>query len=222
MTSTPAWWDLATKSGFWLLSRIRSSKGPVAFIDESFRSPAENQDSFYILGAVVIPRSKLFDVRAALFEIVGDDYFHATELGRSDQGRMVIRRMAALLARQTKTVLVVIEQLKPSDANAESAREAATRELMRELSEEHIYLNGTVVYEKRLRGSQHARDLRIFKNLKRLKLPGAKLRVIGLASKNEPLLWAPDLACWGFRQAYQEGDPSFFQELTRSAKIIRL
>lgn len=185
-------------------------------------SPAEDHDSFYILGAVIVPRSRLFDLRTKLFEIVGDDYFHATELGRSDKGRMTIRRMAALLARETKSVVVVLEQLKRSDANAESAREVATRELMRELSEEHIYLNGTVVYEKRLRGSQHARDLRIFKNLKRLKLPGGKLRVVGLASKNEPLLWAPDLVCWGFRQAYHEGDPSFFQELTRSAKIIRL
>ena len=213
---------MATSSNFWLLGRIRAAKGPLAFVDESFLSPSEDADTFYILGAVVIEKSKVFAVRKELREIVGDDYFHATEFGRTDYGRMIIRRMAAMLARQTQPILVVLDQLEKKDRDAELARELATRGLWKELAENELYLTGTVIYEGRLRGNQHRQDLRIFRDLKKENLPGSKLRVLGLPTKREPLLWAPDLVCWAFRQAYHEGNPSYFQELTKTTKIIRL
>ena len=198
------------------------AKGPLAFVDESFRSPAESKDSFYILCAVVIPKSKVFSVRDTLSEIVGKRYFHATESGRSDEGQMLIRKMARFLAQETRPVLVVIEQLPKSDRDAEAGRERATRALWKELAENELYLTGTVVYERRMRGAQDASDLRILSSLRRLRLPGSKLNVLGVASKNEPLLWAPDLVAWAFRQAYDDADNSFFGSLTRVSKIIKI
>ena len=191
-------------------------------MDESFRSPSEDKDSFYILCAVVIPKKRIFAVREGIREVVGKGRFHATELGRHDDGRMVIRRLARFLALEVKPVLVVIEQLQNSDRDAERAREMATRALWKELAENELYLTGTVVYERRMRGAQDQSDLRIFNNLKRLKLPGNKLKVLGIATKREPLLWAPDLVAWAFRQAYDEADNSFFSALSRVSKIIRL
>ena len=191
-------------------------------MDESFRSPSEARDSFYILCAVVIPKSKVFAVRNGIREIVGKSYFHATELGRHENGQMLIRKLARYLALEVKPILVVIEQLPKSDRDAEGARELATRALWKELAENELYITGTVVYERRMRGVQDQSDLRIFNSLKRLKLPGNKLKVLGIATKKEPLLWAPDLVAWAFRQAYDDADNSYFSALTRVSKIIRL
>ena len=217
-----AWSGLGTKSSFWLLSRIRAAKGPLAFIDESFMAPSQDPDSFYILGAVVVEKKKVFWLRGQMRELVGDDYFHATEFGRKDYGRQIIRQLADLIARETTPVLVVMDQLQTSDVDAERARAIVTSKMFQELSEKEIYLTGTVVYERRMRSGQHQSDLRIFKSLKRQKLPGNKLKVVGLASKNEPLLWAPDLLCWAFRQAYHSENPSYFQQLKKVAKVIRV
>jgi hypothetical protein len=217
-----AWSGLGTRSSFWLLSRIRAAKGPIAFIDESFMAPRQDPDTFYILGAVVVEKKKVFWLRDQMREIVGDDYFHATEFGRKDYGRQVIRQLADLIARETTPVLVVLDQLHPSDVDAERARAIVTKWMFQELSQNDMYLTGTVVFERRMRSGQHQHDLRIFQEIKRQKLPGNRLRVVGLATKNEPLLWAPDLLCWAFRQAYREDNPSYFQQLKRVAKIIRV
>lgn len=215
------WSGLGTKSSFWLLSRIRAAKGPLAFIDESFMAPSQDPDSFYILGAVVVEKKKVFWLRDQMREVVGDNYFHATEFGRKDYGRKIIRQLADLIARESTPILVVMDQLQTSDVDAERARAIVTKKMFQELSENEIYLTGTVVYERRMRSGQHQSDLRIFQSLKRQKLPGNKLKVVGIATKNEPLLWAPDLLCWAFRQAYHEQNPSYFQQLKRVAKVIR-
>jgi hypothetical protein len=194
----------------------------VAFLDESFMSPAQDPDSFYILGAVVVQKSKVFALRNQIRDLVGDDYFHATEAGRREYGRAQIRKLADLIARETTPVLVVMEQLQRSDLDAERGRAVVTKRMFQELAENEIYLTGTVVYERRLRSVQDQSDLRIFKSLRRSKFAGNKLKVIGIATKSEPLLWAPDLVCWAFRQAYREENPSYFQQLTRVAKIIRI
>lgn len=206
---------METSASVWLLGRLRAAKGPLAFVDESFRSPSEAKDSFYILCATVIPRGNIFRVRNELRDLVGKSYFHATELGRSDQGQMILRKVAHYLAKEVKPVLVLIEQLPKSDRDAETGRERATRALWKELSESELYVTGTVVYERRMRGAQDASDLRILKTLKRLRLPGNQLNVLSAATKNEPLLWMPDLVAWAFRQAYDRADNSFFGELTK-------
>ena len=213
---------MATKSTFWLLSRLRAAKGPLAFVDESFMSPSQDADSFYILGAVVVQKKKVFALRAELQQLVGDDYFHATESGRHEGGRQLIRQMADLIAREAKPVLVVLNQLETSDEDAERARSRVIKRLFEELSENQMYLTGTVVYERRMRSGQHEADLRIFRGIRQQKLPGSKLRILGIATKHEPLLWAPDLVSWAFRQAYREDNPSYFTQLKKVAKIIWL
>lgn len=220
--SMRAWSGLGTKSSFWLLSRLRAARGPIAFIDESFMAPSQNLDSFYILGAVVVPKEKIFWLREQMRQIVAGDYFHATEFGRKDAGRAQIRKLADLLARETRQVLVVLEQLHHTDVDAERARAIVTKKMFEQLANDELYLTGTVVYERRMRSGQHQSDLRIFQSLKRQKLPGNRLNVLGIASKSEPLLWAPDLLCWSFRQAYYENDMSYFQQLKKVAKLIRL
>ncbi|WP_157671477.1 hypothetical protein [Candidatus Aquiluna sp. UB-MaderosW2red] len=194
----------------------------MAFIDESFLSPAQSEDSFYILTAAVIDKKRVLKVRQELFKLVGANYWHTTDAGRSDRGRQKIRELNAYLARNVSPVIVVIEQLAESDKSAEAGRVESIRTLLNELAENHLYLTGTVVYESRIPGFMQNQDRRIIKEIAEGQSSAAKLKVFGLASKKEPMLWAPDLIGWAYRHAYADSDKSFFQELAKVATVIKL
>lgn len=119
-------------------------------------------------------------------------------------------------------MIVVLDQIPESDRNAEAARAQAIRALLIDLAEQHMYLTGTVVYEKRIPGYMQTHDEMIFKTIASGHSEANRLNVIGLSTKKEPLLWAPDLICWAFRQAYLGRNNSFFEELAKVASVIHL
>jgi hypothetical protein len=205
-----------------LLDKVALARGPLAFIDESFLSPSQAADSYYILTAAVVEKKRVLEVRQNLRRLVGENTWHTTDAGRSDRGRQKIRELCAYLARSVVPVVVVIEQLESSDKNAEAGRAKAIRVLLAELAQNHMYLTGTVVYETRIPGYMQNQDERIFEGIAKGSSSAARLKVFALASKKEPLLWAPDLIGWAYRHAYSNNDDSFFQELAKVAKVIKV
>ena len=216
-TKAPGLWfnpRFATKLGL--------SRGPVAFIDESFLSPAQNPDSFYILCAVVVKKDKLKLLRRRLYESVQDSRWHTTEAGRTNSGRQKIRELARLIAGLTTTVITVVDQLNDRDTDAEAGRARSKMALLNELALNHLYLTGTVVFEKRPGSYMHGKDLRVLERIRSKGNPASKLQVLSIQTKSEPLLWAPDLVAWCYRKAYFEKDASFFQDLQKTATVIKL
>ena len=205
-----------------LLDKVALARGPLAFIDESYLSPAQSVDSYYILSAAVIEKKRVLEIRQALRKIVGASTWHTTDAGRSDIGRQKIRELCAYLARNVVPVIVVLEQLAESDKNAEAGRAKSIRVLLNELAEKHLYMTGTVVYESRIPGYMQNQDARIIQIIAKGHSSAARLKVFGLASKKEPLLWAPDLIGWAYRHAYADKDESFFQELAKAARVIKI
>jgi hypothetical protein len=67
-----------------------------------------------------------------------------------------------------------------------------------------------------------AHDDVIIEGIRRQGSDASKLKVVGLSTKREPLLWIPDLICWAFRQAYLDDDRGYFTELAKVAKVIHL
>lgn len=204
------------------LDRLSSARGPIAFLDESFLSPAQHSDSFYIVAAVIFPRDRVFSLRSQLRALVGSERWHTTESGRTDSGRQKIREFASFLARNSHSVIAVVDELSDHDADAEIGRARAIKALLNELALNHLYLTGTVVIERRMSAGMQQRDNALFRAIRSSSSPGAGLRVIELASKREPLLWAPDLVAWCYRKAYFEKDASFMQDLEKSIQVIRL
>ncbi len=164
----------------------------------------------------------MLEVRKQLRILAGGSSWHTTESARSEKGRLQIQQLASYLARHCKPVIVVIDQIPESDRNAEAARAQAIRALLIELAQQHMYLTGTVVYEKRIPGYMQTHDEMIFKSIANGQNDANRLNVIGLSTKKEPLLWAPDIICWAYRQAYMGRNTTFFDELAKVASVIHL
>jgi hypothetical protein len=205
-----------------LFDKVAKAAGPLAFIDESFQAPNQNPDSFYLITAAVIPKDKVLEVRKQLRFLARGASWHTTESARSEAGRLQIQQLASYLARHCKPVIVVIDQIPESDRNAEAARAQAIRALLIELAQQHMYLTGTVVYEKRIPGYMQTHDEMIFNAIASGQNDANRLNVIGLSTKKEPLLWAPDIICWAYRQAYMGRNTTFFDELAKVASVIHL
>lgn len=205
-----------------IFDKIGKSRGPLAFLDESFRTASEDHESFYILCAVVVDRAEVVSFRRELENLANAVRWHTTEMGRSDEGRQKIRRMARLIASYSKVVIALSSHLQETDRAGELARSTLTKKLLDDLAENHMYSTGTVVYEKRVPGEMRVRDEALFTEIAKGDSPASRLTFWGLASKNEPLLWAPDLVAWAFRQAYDKGDESFFQDLEKCTTVLKL
>lgn len=192
-------------------------------LDESFLTPSQGPDSFYLLCAVVVEKSEVIHLRRGLESIAGPGRWHTTEAGRRDSGRQKIRQLARLIAESTVCVIAVVDELHFKDVGGEQARAKATSALLDELATNYVYLTGTVVYEKRMPGEMRRRDEALLKEIQAGESAASKLSIWGMAAaKNEPLLWAPDIVAWCYRQAYFNKDESFFQDLERSSAILRI
>jgi hypothetical protein len=203
-----------------LFDKVAKAAGPLAFIDESFQAPHQDSDSFYLIAAAVFPKDRVLEVRKQLRTLARGTSWHTTEAARSEKGRLQIRQLTSFLARNCKPVIVVIDHIPQSDRNAEAARAEAIRALLVELAQQHMYLTGTVVYEKRIPGYMQTHDEMIFSSIAKGQSEASRLNVIGLSTKKEPLLWAPDIICWAFRQAYLDRNQGYFEELSKVASVI--
>lgn len=205
-----------------LFDKVAKAAGPIAFIDESFQAPNQSPDSFYLVAAAVIEKDRVLEIRKQLRKLARNASWHTTESARSEAGRQQIHELANYLARNCKPVIVVFDQIPESDKNAEATRAQAIRGLLFELAQEHMYLTGTVVYEKRIPGYMQTHDELIMRGISAGENPANRLNVLGVSTKREPLLWAPDIICWAFRQAYLGRNTSYFNELAKVSKVIHL
>ena len=205
-----------------LFDKVAKAAGPIAFIDESYQAPNQSADSFYLVAAAVIEKDRVLEIRKQLRRLARDASWHTTESARSEAGRKQIHELANYLARNCKPVIVVFDQVPESDKSAEATRAQAIRGLLIELAQEHMYLTGTVVYEKRIPGYMQTHDELIMRGISSGENPANRLNVLGVSTKREPLLWAPDIICWAFRQAYLGKNTSYFNELAKVSKVIHL
>ena len=205
-----------------LFDKVAKAAGPLAFLDESFQAPNQNPDSFYLIAAAVFPKEKILQVRRQLRDLAKGASWHTTEAARSERGRQQIVQLASFLARNCQPVIVVVDQIPESDRTAEATRAQAIRGLLLELVQQHVYLTGTVVYEKRIPGYMQTHDELIFNTIAKGDNDANRLNVIGVSTKKEPLLWAPDIICWAFRQAYLDKNQTYFEELAKVARVIHL
>jgi hypothetical protein len=202
--------------------KVAKSAGPIAFIDESFSAPNQSPDSFYLIAAAVIEKDRVLEIRRQLRILARNASWHTTESARSEAGRAQIHELANYLARNCKPVIIVFDQVPENDKTAEATRAQAIRGLLVELAQEHMYLTGTVVYEKRIPGYMQTHDELIMRSIATGDNPANRLNVIGVSTKREPLLWAPDIICWAFRQAYLGKNTSYFNELAKVSTVIHL
>ena len=203
-----------------LYSRAR---GAVAYVDESYYSPSHGSDrTFYIICATIVQPEGLIALRAELVSLADGYYWHTTEAARSASGRATLREMVNLLQRTAMSVCWISEPLTKSDRQGEGARANLLRASTQDLLEKYLPSAGMIIYERRQNGYQANADVRVFGEMRSKSKLDRAFIVHPESPANEPLLWAPDVVAWAYRQSFLERDGSYFALLKSTTQIANL
>ena len=207
-----------------LANFYQRTSGHIAFIDESYRSP--NQDlgvgnnTYYLLTAVVIRRTKVATVRARLLEIAGARKWHTTKEAQTAAGREKVLEMCRYLAQHSMSIVAVETKIETRDRDAEQARAACMETLFQFLCANILPDDGLVVYERRQAPQQPA-DRATVHRLRSRELIHPNLIVHPGSPATEALLWAPDIVAWATRRVFAEGRTEYVEPL-KAAKHFQI
>ncbi|MDR1431544.1 MAG: hypothetical protein LBI99_05435, partial [Propionibacteriaceae bacterium] len=119
----------------YLASQYQNRPGPVAFADETMLAKLFKRGDipFYAMAAATFDRNSLDTIRDELLELVGGDYWHATEayaLGHYDQ----ITEMAEHVAARAEWNIVTVEMPLPKGGSTDKARQTCLAALAKEVT----------------------------------------------------------------------------------------
>lgn len=196
------------------------TRGPVAFLDESYRAARSDSSErpFYTIAAVVVDREQAATIRSAFTDIHGSLFWHTTDFYKDQLGRQYIHEMLDYLASSDMfTVITVQSEIKVGDdkqmnfARAECLS-VLSSELTRGGGENAVRL---MVMDSRERkvpgGDKFDQDV-----VHRLRIGGLIDRAVRLEHSGpgiEPLLWAPDVAGWSYRRELAVSDNQWFNHI---------
>lgn len=191
-------------------------RGLVAFVDESYRgNERENEFPFYIVTGVLFEAASLAQARHELSKVAQGSYWHTTESYRLKDFDG-IHEMANEVAKLAQA-LVVCVQLDIDQGSLETAR----RECLLQLTSSLTGIGGNLlVYETRNLVSKKNADASLFQRAKGVNLIPIGTRQVQSHPAVEPLLWAPDLTSWCFRQILTRSDQRWFENLLGLTHIV--
>jgi hypothetical protein len=210
--------DLRTReTGRRLLSNYYDrQQGLVAFIDESTRGRERDQEfPFYILSAVIFRVEQLKELRAELVDSASGPFWHTTE-SYKHRDYSGIRRMSEAVANSWSSGLVAL-QVDIPEGNLELARRESLIQLSSLLLEIDCRL---AIYEKRNTRALDAGDASVLNLARRDGWLRKGLALVGSRPAIEPLLWSPDLLCWGFRQLLTRRDSSWLRPFRQGLDVL--
>lgn len=183
------------------------TKGPVAFLDESYQAPDPNapeHKTFYVFTAVVVQQEEMEELRAGLEEIAEGTWWHTTNAMLEDEGRRKTQEMLEFLAEGYEACVVAHQiPVDPTDHNAESARRACYRGLAIELApgaDEKWDPVELLVLEERNQMNFRAKDRKNHNELVTAEAIPRNTRLLQTSPKFERLLWLPDVVSMAYRR----------------------
>ena len=199
------------------------AQGAVAFIDETYYAPSNGKGrTFYVTCAAIFQRKSLDFCRDELQEMVGSDYWHTSEAAKSPAGRDKIHEIAAYLNEEMKSVCWLYEPLEPSDRQGERARSKSLKFGVPDLVRRCLPSAGMIVYEQRPSGFQANADVRTMAELRNAGRLDREFLVHPESPAYEPLLWAPDLIGWAYRQDFLGKSADYFEKLKETTEVVRV
>jgi len=199
------------------------AQGAVAYVDESYYSPSHGTGrTFYVICATIVQQEARGSLREGLLSLAGGDFWHTTEAARSSSGRDKLRAMIDLLRVSATSVCWITEPLSKSDREGESARAELLRESTKDLIEMHLPASGLIIYERRRTGYQANADVRVFTEMRSKSKIDRAFLIHPESPANEPLLWAPDVVAWSYRQSFLGRDASYFAPLKKQTQVLYL
>jgi hypothetical protein len=201
-----------------LLNLYKRSKGPIAYIDESYSAPEDNKGRvFYILSAIVIERSDIIRIRKDFINISPSGRWHSYELGKTAQGQKCIETMTSYLAENTMSIITVKGSISPEDPKGEAARRDCFTKLFQELLKSHIPKDqGLIVLERRTAGPQRQADIFTMDILRRESILSQRTLIFEGTPRTECLLWGPDAISWSTHRLLLKDEKRYIEKVTRS------
>ncbi|MDJ0458619.1 hypothetical protein PUN71_015550 [Arthrobacter sp. NQ7] len=211
-----------------LADLYRTTSGPVAFIDESYREPLHSDERpFYSMSAVIVGRDQGALVRDVLMDIPGSTYWHTTEAYRTPAGKRVIKEMIDYIAGAAEYNIVTVQtQIRRDDPAMKTARHeclgALTKELTRGSGPNAVRLLVVESRNARSHPGGDADDARVIKQLRSAGTVHRHVHVHHTSPAKEPLLWAADLSVWAFRRNLAVGDKQWFAPLQDISTVLHV
>ncbi|MCZ2403557.1 hypothetical protein IV498_10280 [Paenarthrobacter sp. Z7-10] len=219
--------------GFGLTDPVLSTlytrtKGPVAFIDESYREPLRNNERpFYMMSAVIVGRNQGSLIRDVLMDIPGSRYWHTTEAYRTEPGKRVIAEMIDYLAEAVDyNIITVQSEVRREDPGMHQARDeclgALAKEVTRGSGSNAVRL--MVLESRNINYYPHGDrdDNRVLTRLSESNAIDPSTRFHHTSPGKEPLLWAADLSVWAFRRQVAVGDNDWFAPLEDISTVLHV
>ncbi|MEA5456967.1 DUF3800 domain-containing protein [Sinomonas sp. JGH33] len=211
-----------------LRTLYRTVPGPVAFIDESMRTPNDlGERPFYLMSGVIVDREQGSIVRDVLMDIPGSRYWHTYEAYKSPAGQRLIAEMIKYIGQAVEFNIVTVQAtIDRSDRTLERARKecltALASELTRGTGPNAVRL---LVMESRNRehypkGDAHDKD-----TVRALRAAGSLPREVTThhtSSGKEPLLWTADLVSWALRRRLAVDDRAWFAPVEDVTTVLRV
>lgn len=179
-----------------LAAAYRRTRGPVAFVDESYKARAfPGERPFYAMSAVTFDAAAMDEVREVLTEIAQGRYWHTTEAFR--QGRQEdIADMCRYIADQVDWNVVAVEATISSDGMA-AARQTCLAAIAKEVTRgDGPGAVRLVVADKNKDPALSVADQQTFSALRAAGWIDPNVRLYHGRMGAEPLLWSADLIAW--------------------------
>lgn len=193
----------------------RRTKGPVAFLDESYQAPdllatQADRATFYIFTAVVVDLKDMDALRNGLATVARTTYWHTTNELQTNTGRQRTRELLNFLAEGPEPCVIAHRvAVDPDDINAEQARRDCYRGLAIELAAGRPNAWSPIdliVLEERNEQALKARDQSNHRALLVEKRIPRNTRLLQTSPACDRLLWLPDLVSSAFRRTITHND----------------
>jgi hypothetical protein len=205
------------------LAYERNADRPVAYLDESYRGPAEPGRRFYILTAVVVEASERDDLRDGIVEIAGDDYWHTTDQIRSQAGMKRAMEMLDFLNQGEEVCVVSIARsIDANDRDLESARRESLNALLPSLaggSNRRAPVR-LAMLEQRGGDTQRKNDSHTRTLLTQRGALDRNFRMMQTSPRHEHLLWLPDLVCSSVRRTFVQQRSDMLEHIEQSIEYL--
>ncbi|NLE81840.1 MAG: hypothetical protein GX610_20120 [Rhodococcus sp.] len=213
-----------------LAEAYRRSRGPVAYLDESYQVPDPNNPgakTFYLFSAVVVERDAMAELRVGLRRIAGSTWWHTTAALQHAEGQRRTRDMLSFLADGFEACVIAHRiPVSVHDHTAEEARRACYRGLATDLTTE---IPGEwapvelIVLEERNTMNLRGKDKKNHNELVAEKLIPRNARLLQTSPGIERLLWLPDLVSAAYRRTITHRDHTrtLFDLISQQVRFVQ-
>lgn len=191
----------------------RRTKGPVAFLDESYQAPdpvAAHEQTFYVFTAVIVEVDAMDELRKGIETIAESTYWHTTEALQKPDGVDQTRDMLEFLADGDEACVIAHQApVDKDDDDAQRARTACYRRLAVALSagrDDAWVPTDLLVLEERNQSNFRNKDAADHRALLSEGAVPRHTRLLQTSPRHEHLLWLPDLVSAAYRRTLTHTD----------------